>query len=58
MDLINHFWYLIHVEQQKEIVIWPSDFRGEDLLKLANQKQELHVVAICLLMDRDKMSNL
>ena len=36
--------------------IWPSDFRGEDLLKLANQKQELHVVAICLLMDRDKMS--
>jgi hypothetical protein len=26
--------------------IWPSDFRGEDLNKLANQKQELPVAAI------------
>ena len=36
---------------------WPSSFRGEDLKKSANQKQELPVVA-CLLMDRDEMSNL
>jgi hypothetical protein len=27
-------------------VIWPSGFRGEDLNKSANQKQELPVVAI------------
>jgi hypothetical protein len=33
--------------------IWPSSFREEDFFKLANQKQELSVVA-CLLMDRDK----
>jgi hypothetical protein len=26
--------------------IWPSGFRGEDFLKLANQKQELSVVAM------------
>ena len=26
--------------------IWPSDFREEDLKKLANQKQELPVVAM------------
>jgi len=26
--------------------IWPSGFRGEDLKKLANQKQELHVAAM------------
>jgi hypothetical protein len=26
--------------------IWPSSFRGEDLKKLANQKQELSVVAM------------
>jgi hypothetical protein len=26
--------------------IWPSSFRGEDFLKLANQKQELPVVAM------------
>jgi hypothetical protein len=26
--------------------IWPSRFRGEDLKKLANQKQELPVVAM------------
>jgi hypothetical protein len=26
--------------------IWPSAFRGEDLKKLANQKQELPVVAM------------
>jgi hypothetical protein len=31
-------------------VIWPSGFRGEDFLILANQKQELSV-------DRDEMSN-
>jgi hypothetical protein len=37
--------------------IWPSGFRGEDLKKSANQKQELPV-APCLLMDRDKMCNL
>jgi len=37
--------------------IWPSGFREEDLKKSANQKQELPMAA-CLLMDRDKMSNL
>jgi hypothetical protein len=26
--------------------IWQSGFRGEDLKKSANQKQELHVVAM------------
>jgi hypothetical protein len=26
--------------------IWPSGFRGEDLKKLANQKQELPLVAM------------
>jgi hypothetical protein len=26
--------------------IWPSGFKGEDLKKLANQKQELPVVAM------------
>jgi hypothetical protein len=26
--------------------IWPSGFRGEDLFKSANQKQELPVVAM------------
>jgi hypothetical protein len=26
--------------------IWPSGFRGEDLKKLANQKQELPMVAM------------
>jgi hypothetical protein len=26
--------------------IWPSGFRGEDLKKLANQKQKLSVVAM------------
>jgi hypothetical protein len=26
--------------------IWPSDFRGEDLKKSANQKQELPMVAM------------
>jgi hypothetical protein len=26
--------------------IWPSDFRGEDFLKSANQKQDLPVVAM------------
>jgi hypothetical protein len=26
--------------------IWPSGFRGEDLKKLANQKQELSVAAM------------
>jgi hypothetical protein len=27
-------------------LIWPSDFRGGDLKKLANQNQELPVVAM------------
>jgi hypothetical protein len=27
-------------------IIWPSGFRGEDYFKLANQKQELPVVAM------------
>jgi hypothetical protein len=27
-------------------IIWPSGFRGEDFLKLANQKQELPVAAM------------
>jgi hypothetical protein len=26
--------------------IWPSGFREEDFLKLANQKQELHMAAM------------
>ena len=26
--------------------IWPSDFRGEDFFKSANQKQELPVAAM------------
>ena len=38
--------------------IWPSCFRVEDFQKLTNQKQELPVWRPCLLMDRDKMSNL
>ena len=28
--------------------IWPSGFRGEDLKKSSNQKQELPVVAMCI----------
>jgi hypothetical protein len=27
-------------------IIWPSGFRGEEVLKSANQKQELSVVAM------------
>jgi hypothetical protein len=27
-------------------IIWPSDFRGEDFFKSANQKQEFPVVAM------------
>jgi hypothetical protein len=27
-------------------IIWPSNFRGEEFLKSANQKQELPVVAM------------
>ena len=39
--------------------IWPSGFRGEDFFKSANKKQELPVLWWpCLVMDRDKMSNL
>jgi hypothetical protein len=30
----------------KFLFIWPSGFRGEDLKKSANQKQELPVVAM------------
>jgi hypothetical protein len=37
--------------------IWPSGFRGEDLKKSANQKQNC-LWQPCLLMDRDGMSNL
>jgi hypothetical protein len=39
--------------------IWPNGFRGEDLNKSANQKQELPVAAMFVNgSDRDKMSNL
>jgi hypothetical protein len=34
--------------------IWPNGFRGEDFLKLTNQKQELPMVAMFV----NKMSNL
>jgi hypothetical protein len=37
--------------------IWPCSFRGEDLIKLANQKQELPLTP-SLLTDQDDMSNL
>ena len=37
--------------------IWSSGFRGEDLKKSANQKQELPVAAM-LSMDQDEMSNI
>jgi hypothetical protein len=37
--------------------IWSNGFRGEEILKSANQKQESPVAAI-LLTDRDEMSNL
>jgi hypothetical protein len=37
--------------------IWTSGFRGEDFFKSANQKQNC-LWQPCLLMDRDKMSNL
>jgi hypothetical protein len=37
--------------------IWPSGFRGEDLKKSANQKQELPVVAM-FGMDHNKMCTL
>ena len=37
--------------------IWSSGFRGEDLFKSANQKQELPV-APCLLTNRAEMSKL
>ena len=38
--------------------IWPSGFRGEDFFKSANEKQELPVVAIALVMDHNKMCTL
>ena len=38
-------------------IIWPSGFRGENLKKSANQKQELPVVAM-FVTNRDGMSNL
>jgi hypothetical protein len=38
-------------------LIWPSGFRGEDFKKLANQKQELPVVAM-FVMDHNKMCTL
>ena len=37
--------------------IWQSGFRGEDLKKSVNQKQELPLAA-CLLTNRDEISNL
>ena len=37
--------------------IWPSSFRGEDFLKLVNQKQELPVVAM-FVNGSDEMSSL
>ena len=36
---------------------WLSGLRGEDFFRSANEKQELPM-APCLLMDRDKISNL
>ena len=41
-------------------IIWPSGFKGIDLKKLANQKQELPVVCggLCLVMDHNKMCTL
>ena len=39
-------------------IICSSGFRGENLQKSTNQKQELPVVAIFVNMDRDEMSNL
>ena len=37
--------------------IWQNGFRGEEFKKSTNKKQEL-LVAACLLMDREEMSNL
>ena len=33
MDLIKHFWYLVHVERQKEINIRADDYLVIDLIK-------------------------
>jgi hypothetical protein len=44
---IGHkFYQLMKSSPIKFRFIWPSGFRGEDLKKLANQKQELPVVAM------------
>jgi hypothetical protein len=40
----KHLWKFLL--PTKFLFIWPSDFRGEGLNKLANQKQELPVAAI------------
>jgi hypothetical protein len=39
----NHPWKVLYKECW---YIWPSGFRGEDLFKSANQKQELPMVAM------------
>jgi hypothetical protein len=36
----------LYRKPSKFCFIWPSSFRGEDLKKLANQKQELPVAAM------------
>ena len=38
--------------------IWPSDFRGEDLKKSANQKQELPVAAMFVNRSRSNVQSL
>jgi hypothetical protein len=40
------FTFHILIFSSKNPLIWPSGFRGEDLKKSANQKQELPVVAM------------
>ena len=42
-QFIEDFPYMLSTKFQ---FIWESGFRGEDLKKLANQKQELPVVAM------------
>jgi hypothetical protein len=41
-----HRGHSIDASYQVSVHIWPSGFRGEDLKKLANQKQELPVAAM------------
>jgi hypothetical protein len=42
----KHLWMVLYKFPTKFRFIWPSGFRGEDLFKSANQKQELPVVAM------------